>query len=274
MKSSDTCNLTNKETDPTAMKQIPNMFTLMNLFLGCLALVFILQPGLTVTSGEYGENLVQLPERITWASLCILGAAIVDFLDGWVARWLKASSQLGAQLDSLSDVVSFGVAPAMIVYQFLRYSYAGQPDGLDVPEYFLLPAFFLPLAGAYRLARFNIEPPTQGHFSGMPIPAAGILIATFPLVYWNSDSAWQIEMLRNQWFWYGLIVFCSYLMVSRIPLLAFKFSLNSDNRKSISIAFFILLVSAIGFWLLGWLGISIGWVAYLFVSLLYKKSTA
>jgi len=134
-----------------------------------------------------------------------------------------------------------------------------------------LPAFLLPMAGAFRLARFNIEPPTRGHFSGLPIPAAGILIATFPLVYWNSGSAWQIEMLRNQWFWYGLILLCSYLMVSRIPLLAFKFSLQSDNRKSLSIVSFILLVSAIGFWLLGWLGISIGWVAYLVVSLFNKK---
>ncbi|MFN7273777.1 MAG: CDP-alcohol phosphatidyltransferase family protein [Bacteroidota bacterium] len=253
------------------MKQIPNLLTLLNLLLGCQALVFILQPGLTVTSNEYGQNLVQLPERITWASLCIMAAAIVDFLDGWVARWLKASSQLGAQLDSLSDVVSFGVAPAMIVYQFLRYAYAAQPDGLDVPEYLLLQAFLLPLAGAYRLARFNVEPANPGHFSGMPIPATGILIATFPLAYLNSGSSWQIELLRNTWFWYGIILLCSYLMVSRLQLLAFKFSLKGDNKKSLFIIGLLLLVSAIGFMLLGWMGISIGWVAYLVVSLLNKK---
>lgn len=253
------------------MKQIPNLFTLLNLFLGCQALVYILQPGLTVTSNEMGENLVQMPERITWATLCIMAAALVDFLDGWVARWLKATSQLGAQLDSLSDIVSFGVAPGMIIYQFLRYSYAAQPDGLDISEIFLLPAFLLPLAGAYRLARFNTEPSNHEHFTGLPIPAAGILIASFPMVYWYSHSEWQIALLRNHWFWYALTLFCSYLMVSRLPLMAFKFSRDTDNKKVIINLAIILLTSAISFILLGWIGISFGWVAYLVVSLFNKK---
>jgi CDP-diacylglycerol--serine O-phosphatidyltransferase len=255
------------------MKQIPNLFTLLNLLLGCQALVFILQPGLTVSSNEYGENLVQLPESITWASCCIFGAAIVDFLDGWVARWLKATSALGAQLDSLSDVVSFGVAPGMIAYQFLRYAYASQPNGLDIAEIWLFPAFLLPLAGAYRLARFNTDPATSSHFVGLPIPAAGILIASFPLIYWFSGSAWQIELLRNPWSWYAIILLCSYLMVSRLPLIAFKFSGATSNRLLIRYIVIILLVTISSCFLLGWLGITIGWVAYLIVSLLHKKLT-
>lgn len=256
------------------MKQLPNIFTLLNLFLGCQAIVYILQPGLTVTSNEMGENLVQLPERITWATLCILAAALVDFLDGWVARWLNATSELGAQLDSLSDVVSFGVAPGMIVYQFLRYSYAAQPDGLDIPEMYLLPAFLLPLAGAYRLARFNTEPSRHGYFTGLPIPAAGILIASFPMVYWYSNAEWQIAFIRNQWFWYAITLLCSYLMVSRLPLMAFKFSRGTDNKKVVTYLAIILLISAASFLLLGWIGISIGWVAYLVVSLLNKKNVS
>ncbi|MFX8875781.1 CDP-alcohol phosphatidyltransferase family protein, partial [Acinetobacter baumannii] len=77
--------------------------------------------------------------------------------DGFVARLLKASSELGKQLDSLADVVSFGVAPGMIVYQFLRLSFAQQENGLEVGTIWLIPALIIPCAGAYRLARFNID---------------------------------------------------------------------------------------------------------------------
>src|SRR5687767_13708388 len=102
------------------MKQIPNIFTLLNLFFGCMALVAILQPGLTTTlDQESGLELITVPENIYWGAVFIGIAAVIDFLDGFVARLLKASSALGAQLDSLADVVSFGVAPGMIVYQFL-----------------------------------------------------------------------------------------------------------------------------------------------------------
>ncbi|WP_204266355.1 CDP-alcohol phosphatidyltransferase family protein, partial [Klebsiella pneumoniae] len=86
------------------------LFTLANLFLGCIAIFYILQPGLTLTVAADGDNLVVLPERIMIAGWFIIAAAVVDFFDGFVARALGASSELGKQLDSLADVVSFGVA--------------------------------------------------------------------------------------------------------------------------------------------------------------------
>ena len=92
-------------------KQIPNLFTLANLFFGCMAIVSIMQSGLSVSYDANGENLVEIPERIYMASIFIAIAAIVDFFDGFVARLLKVPSELGKQLDSLADVVSFGVAP-------------------------------------------------------------------------------------------------------------------------------------------------------------------
>jgi CDP-diacylglycerol--serine O-phosphatidyltransferase len=139
------------------MKQIPNLFTLLNLFFGCLAIVAIMQSGLAITVDAGGQQLVEIPESIFMASVFIGIAAVVDFFDGFVARLLKASSEMGKQLDSLADVVSFGVAPGMIVYQFLRLSFAQQENGLEVSTLWLMPAFIIPCAGAYRLARFNID---------------------------------------------------------------------------------------------------------------------
>src|SRR5204863_4256773 len=139
------------------MKQIPNLFTLLNLFFGSIAIILILQTNeeFVSLSGE-GVSTVHLPEKITWGCLFIFLAAIVDFLDGFVARLFKATSEMGKQLDSLADVVSFGVAPSLIVYHFLRISYAREVDGLNVSWILLTPAFLIACAAAYRLAKFNI----------------------------------------------------------------------------------------------------------------------
>lgn len=139
------------------MKQIPNVFTLLNLVFGCLAIVFTLQNGVMITVNAEGTELFHIPEKIWMASMFIGLAAVVDFLDGFVARFFNATSEMGKQLDSLSDLVSFGVAPGMIIYQFLRLSFAQEAGGLDVSLLWLLPAFILPCAAAWRLARFNLD---------------------------------------------------------------------------------------------------------------------
>ena len=101
------------------MKNIPNLFTLLNLLFGCIAIVYTLQNGIVITADAEGALLLDIPEKIWMASLFIVLAAVVDFLDGFVARLFNASSEMGKQLDSLADVVSFGVAPGIIIYQFL-----------------------------------------------------------------------------------------------------------------------------------------------------------
>ncbi len=251
------------------MKQIPNIFTLLNLLFGCLAIVSIMQTGLSFTVDANGDNLVVIPEKIYLASIFIGLAAVIDFLDGFVARLLNAYSELGKQLDSLADTVSFGVAPGLIAYQFLRLSFAQQPDGLDVSMLWLLPALILPCAGAYRLARFNIDPAQSHSFKGVPIPAVGLLFASFPLVYWYSNNDAIIRILLNKWFWYAAVLVVSYLMVSRLPMLALKF--NGVSFKKL-LPFLILalvtLAAAISF---GWLAVPVAFIAYVILSLSFKQ---
>lgn len=258
------------------MKQIPNIFTLLNLAFGCIAIVYILQPGLLLLPLDSDGNLLSLPqqleystEKIAMASLFIALAGVVDFLDGFVARAFRASSELGKQLDSLADVVSFGVAPGMIVYQFLRQSLAQESGSLDASVIWLLPAFILPCAAAYRLGKFNLDTTQSYGFRGVPTPAVGLLIASFPLVYWYSDQAWLISLLLNKWFWYGVIAVLSYLMLSNLPMLALKFRKGS-NKNVIPIAILASVIIASAFFL-QWLAVATGFVAYVILSLLFKN---
>lgn len=251
------------------MKQIPNLFTLLNLFFGCLAIVATLQSGLAISVDPTGQQTVEIPQKIYWASIFIGIAAVVDFLDGFVARLLKASSEMGKQLDSLADVVSFGVAPGMIVFEFLRRSYAVQDNGLDVNMIWLLPAFIIPCAGAYRLGRFNLDTEQTYGFKGVPIPAAGLLIASFPLVYWFSNNEWLIKLLQNKWFWYFVIIAVSYLMVSTLPMLALKFkNISLIKLLPFIIIAVIIVIAAIIF---GWLAVPVAFVSYVILSLLFKQ---
>jgi CDP-diacylglycerol---serine O-phosphatidyltransferase len=251
------------------MKQIPNLFTLLNLVFGCLAIVFTLQNGIIIFADSSGTQLVDIPEKIWLASLCIGLAALVDFLDGFVARMFKASSEMGKQLDSLADVVSFGVAPGMILYQFLRLSMAQEESGLDASIIWLLPAFIFSAAAAWRLAKFNIDTAQTFHFLGIPTPAAGLLVASLPLIYWNVNDAWVQSLLLNKWFLDVFILLVSYLMVSRIPFFSLKFSSYSLSKNWPKYLLVIIAIIAIVF--LKWLSVPVIFIAYVLVSLLLKN---
>lgn len=251
------------------MKQIPNIFTLINLLLGCIAIVMVMQTGLTMAYSSTGETIVEIPAQMQWASVLLAGAAVIDFCDGFIARLLKVPSDMGKQLDSLADVVSFGVVPGLIAWQFLRLCLAQETDGLDASVIWLLPAFLLPCAGAYRLARFNIDTTQSTGFKGVPIPAAGLLIASFPLIYWNSQDPTIISLLLNKWFWYAIIIVISYLMISRLPMMALKFQQLSLQKL---LPFLILAAIAIvTAFLWGWLAVPFTFIAYVVLSLLLKQ---
>lgn len=253
------------------MKQIPNLFTLLNLVFGCIAIIFILQTGETLVTQSEGAWVAQLPEKIWWGSICIGIAAIVDFLDGFVARIFNAESAMGKQLDSLADIVSFGVAPGLILYQLLRISFISEESGLDTSFWSLAPALLFPCAGAYRLARFNIDTRQQYGFRGVPIPAAGLVVASLPLILlYNYFDL--VTVLLNKWVLYLVIVILSYLMISNMSLMALKFkdlSIQNNLPKFILVA--LAIIAAI---FLQWLAVPVIFILYIILSLAFKNKIA
>ena len=252
------------------MKQIPNIFTLLNLFLGCIAIVFALQTEtISIYVGDDLSSHYNIPEKLSVAAYFIFAAAIIDFLDGFVARLMNATSEMGKQLDSLSDVVSFGVAPSVILYQLLRISFIKEENGLETSIAWLLPAFLVACAGAYRLARFNLDNSQSYGFKGVPIPAAGLLIASFPLILHYGNSFIDVsEWLTNKWVLYAVILLVSGLMVSTLPLMALKFkdySIKNNLPKII-----LLLVTVVSAILFHWLAVPLVFIVYIILSLLYK----
>jgi len=217
--------------------------------------------------------MVDLPEKITWGALLIFCAAIVDFLDGFVARLLKATSPMGKQLDSLSDVVSFGVAPALIIYQLLRISYAQEENGLDISIAFLLPALIIACAAAWRLAKFNLDETQQYSFKGLPTPAAGLFVASLPLILHFPAGMFNItDLILNKWILYAIIILLSFLMVSNLPLMSFKFkdfSLKNNLPK-----YLMVIIGVIAAIFLQWIAVPILLVTYVIVSLLLKNKSA
>ncbi|MBM3416694.1 MAG: CDP-alcohol phosphatidyltransferase [Bacteroidetes bacterium] len=254
------------------MKKIPNLFTLLNLVFGCFAIVFTLQNGITISGDAEGATWIDVPEQIWLASLFIGLAAAVDFLDGFVAGIFKAGSEMGKQLDSLADVVSFGAAPGMILYQFLRLSFAKDTNGLDTSVIWLLPAFIVPCAAAWRLARFNLDSSQSFSFKGMPVPVVGIMVASFPLIYWNVNEAWAQNLLLNKWFLYAVIAVFSWLMVSSLPLMALKFK-DFSVRNNLP-KYILVLAAAASIIILRWLAVPVIVLVYVALSLFFKNKTA
>ncbi len=206
------------------MRHLPNILTLANLFCGCLAIVCVLnaQPFLYQTptgepdlhwSWSYGVQQIQ------WGGILILAAGFFDLLDGFTARALNVFSPIGADLDSLADVVSFGVAPSAILYKLLWDCVSREPMVTDVDWLATAPAFILACFAALRLARFNVTPVTGAGFTGMPTPAVGIFVASLALVEWDAPAGWIAYLINSRWAIYGLIALLCYLMVSNIRFL-------------------------------------------------------
>ena len=168
---------------------VPNLLTLLNVFMGFNALIF-------ASNGKYFS-----------AGVCVLLAAVFDMLDGMVARLLKASSELGAELDSLCDAVSFGVAPSFIMYKMFFYQYG------DIGILFAsLPA----LAGVTRLARFNVQ--LSGfedklYFTGLPIPAGALTILSYILLF--KDSGY-IPAYFDTYMYFAVSVVTALVMISTV----------------------------------------------------------
>jgi CDP-diacylglycerol--serine O-phosphatidyltransferase len=254
---------------------IPNLFTLLNLVCGCIAIVYLLQNGIDVIEtgatpdNPIGQELTLTPAHIFLAPLFIVLAALVDFFDGFIARAMGASSEMGKQLDSLADVVSFGVAPSIIIYQLLRLSLAKEENGLDISVIWLAPAFILAAAAAYRLAKFNLDTRQNFSFRGTPVPAVGIAVASFPLIYWTSNTEWVLNLLTNKWFLYAVVAILSWLMVSDIPIMSNK--PKNKTLQGLLPQLSLLVVGIIAAVWLGWLSVPLIFICFVGLSLVFKK---
>ena len=167
---------------------IPNMFTAMNMFSGFLSVIYTSQ-------GKFYD-----------AAWLIIVGAIFDALDGFMARLTHSSSELGVELDSLSDIVSFGAAPAFLIYSVYLHQF--NTVGILISSLLLL-------AGGFRLARFNVQLVgfDKAFFKGLPIPSSGIMMSAFVLAFYKPGLGFPE---RLQTFIIPLVVILAYLMVSNI----------------------------------------------------------
>ena len=194
------------------MSFVPNLITLLNLCSGFLAIVFAIDgnPGL--------------------AAISILVASVFDFFDGFAARMLKAYSDIGRELDSLADVVSFGVAPAMILMTIMEIALFGENLPLHKTNasftdwMFLSVVLLVPAFSAYRLAKFNTDTRQTVNFLGLPTPANAILWASFGLMTAYSGNEELLEILFTPGNLAVTAIVTSLLLVSEIPMFSLKFS--------------------------------------------------
>lgn len=242
-------------------QHIPNALTAFNLVSGLLAITLILEGDLVV------------------ASLFIFIAAIFDFLDGTAARLLDARSELGKQLDSLADLVSFGVAPGLIMFTLLSAGCEGSCNILE--QYHITPYFALliPVCSAFRLAKFNIDLRQEDHFIGLPVPANAIFFASIPLILFFQTPQYSLvplgffaDFFTNSRVLSILTVLFSYLLVSDFHLFSMKFKQMGWKGNEIR---YIFLILAGGYLLLFSLcAIPLIIVSYLVISLMFQKQIA
>jgi CDP-diacylglycerol---serine O-phosphatidyltransferase len=195
------------------------MLTLGNLLCGCLAIIEVLQN-----------------KSIKTACIFMVIALVLDFFDGFLARLLKVNSPIGRELDSLADMVTFGVLPAFMM-QYLMVNYANMSQNLS------LVAFSIALFSGLRLAKFNIDTRQSDSFIGVPTPANAILIASIALNIEMGNSTFFAEIFSNQWAIIGITILLSYLLVAELPLFAFKFKNFSWKGNEIR---FLFIIGSIG----------------------------
>jgi CDP-diacylglycerol---serine O-phosphatidyltransferase len=212
-------------------RNIPNFITLANLTCGLFAIIFAFKGNLTT------------------ASLCIFLGAFLDFFDGLAARLLKISGEFGKQLDSMADMVTFGVAPGFILFHFMFYlnndvifRHSMQNNSFFFPASL---ALLIPIFSAYRLANFNIDSRQTDSFIGLPTPALAIFIAAIPHIDFN-----RFPMFTDMQLLTVLAVIMPILLVVEMPLFSLKFSKNESILSRVNIFRISLILAALVLFLL------------------------
>lgn len=199
---------------------IPNIITLGNLLCGSLAILFV-------------------STNIKVSFILILAAAVLDFLDGFTARMLKSYSEVGKQLDSLSDMVSFGLAPAMILYQMMLVSSTMTGTATDYTWISYI-VFAVALFSALRLAKFNIDETQKEEFEGLPTPACAIFVASSGYLYLTGSFA------LTPWLILIVSLLLSYLLISPVRMFSLKFKNFSVKDNKVRYLFLLLALITIG----------------------------
>jgi len=237
------------------IKQIPNLITSLNLISGSLAVIF------------------GIDGHLTWAGIFICLAAVFDFLDGLAARSLKAYSEVGKQLDSLADLVSFGLAPATILFTLLEFSMFGK--NFPVHEIaakwdqwlILFSALLMPVFGAVRLAIFNTRYSDKNFFRGLPIPANGLFWASVGLMPEIPQFQGIMDMIYTTNNILLLGIFTSVMMVITLPMFSLKFS--GLNLKENWYRYLFLLAALILLITFNVYGLALSILTYIFLNILF-----
>lgn len=220
------------------LKQIPNLLTSANIACGCIASVFVFKNEMLIAFWLFSLALV------------------FDFLDGFSARLLKAYSEIGKQLDSLADLISFGFLPSLVLFKVL------EPQNL----YLAFTAFLVCIFSAWRLARFNIDESQSTSFKGLPTPANALLIMSLPMIVWQIPPS--IFYITNPFFIISLILISCFLLVSNISLFSLKLQGFSWQKNKLQYIFLLISITLISFF--WFLSIPIIIVLYLLLSLVRK----
>lgn len=231
-------------------KHIPNIITSFNLLSGITAIIFTFRGELTIA-----------------ASFMALGA-FFDFFDGMAARALNVKSEMGKQMDSLADIVSFGVVPGFIMYQLLLTS-PNLPQwsvlGFNIAPYL---AFIIPVLSAFRLAKFNIDTRQTDSFIGVPTPANALLIGSLPFII-NGVFSIQILQIHHYYLLVVLSFVMAFLLVAELPLFALKFKGFSWRGNQLRFSF--ILLSILLLILLKVTAIPFIILIYIILSLIFRK---
>ena len=204
-------------------KHIPNLFTLFNLSFGFLSVVLVLN------------------NCIVYAGYLIFVASIFDFLDGFLARKLNVNSELGEHLDSLADLISFGVAPAIVLYSYLK-QLISENSSQENWRYLALVVVLIPVMSAIRLAMFNIDKQQKNEFLGLPTPANALFFTSL-VVYLNTANLLFINDTSVFYLLIGLTIVFSLLLIYPTPYFSLKFTsfIWVENK----IKFIFIFISAI-----------------------------
>jgi CDP-diacylglycerol--serine O-phosphatidyltransferase len=244
---------------PFIVRNLANIVTLLNLFCGFIGVIYAL----------YGHTET--------AAYCIFIAAFFDLADGYIARLLKTKSEIGKELDSLADVVSFGVLPAIIIHSLLlrcHHDWVYSVNFTGLPLVSLLP-FAIVVAVAIRLARYNISAHKLDYFIGLPSPANGLFVASLPLILSNDlyalgyQTIYLKNLILNPWLLLAVPALLSWLMLANIPLLSFRFQ-NFSLQANLP-RYVILLAFVVLFILVLFASVPLIILLYVLISLFYRK---